>query len=265
MLKFRSVIFYIVFYAWAVPVCLTISIFLLGPRRLMIRAVRFWACTAHTILRWIIGLKHEFRGLENLPSGPVILACKHQSAWDTYGIFALEHDPAYVLKKELVLIPFFGWFMLKTGMIVVDREAKASALKKLVADTKKVLDQGRKVIIFPEGTRTAPGTSRDYHPGVAALYKMIDVPVIPVALNSGMFWSRRSLLKRPGVITMEFLPAMPTGLKREEFLTELRTRIETATDRLQQEAIDKHQVPADTVAITVANTVANTVAKSPQQ
>lgn len=245
MLYFRSVLFYVCFYTWAVPVCLTISIFLLGPRKWMNRAVCFWACTSHAILRWTVGLKHEFRGLENLPPGPAILACKHQSAWDTYGIYALDCDPAYVLKKELIMIPFFGWFMLKTGMVVVDREAKASALKKLVGDTQAALDQGRKIIIFPEGTRTAPGTRREYHPGIAALYKMIDVPVIPVALNSGMFWSRRSLLKRPGVITMEFLPPLPPGLKRPEFLAELRTQIETATDRLQQEAIERYGVPVD--------------------
>ncbi len=245
MLYFRSVLFYICFYGWAVPVCFAITIFLLGPRRLMNRIISLWARSGHALVRWTVGLKHEFRGLENLPPGPAILACKHQSAWDTYGIYALDPDPAYVLKKELILIPFFGWFMLKTQMIVVDRDAGAAALKKLVADTKKALNQGRKVIIFPEGTRTAPGSSQDYQPGIAALYKMLDVPVIPVALNSGMFWSRRSLLKRPGVVTMEFLPAMPTGLRRPAFLAELRTRIETATERLQQEAIDKYHVPAE--------------------
>jgi 1-acyl-sn-glycerol-3-phosphate acyltransferase len=245
MLYFRSVIFYVCFYAWAFPVCITISIFLLGPRKMMNYAVCFWARTSHVILRWTVGLRHEFRGLENLPSGPVILACKHQSAWDTYGIYALDCDPAYVLKKELILIPFFGWFMLKTGMIVVDRDAKASALKKLVSDTRRALEEDRKVLIFPEGTRTAPGTRRDYHPGIAALYKMLDVPVVPVALNSGMFWSRRSLLKRPGVITMEFLPPIEPGLKRPEFLSELRARIETATDSLQQEAVNRHGVPME--------------------
>ena len=247
MLYFRSLLFYICFYALAVPMCLAISFFFLGPRRPMNRMISVWACSAHVILRWTVGLKHEFRGLENLPPGPAILACKHQSAWDTYGYYAIDPDPAYVLKKELILIPFFGWFMLKTQMVVVDRDAKASALKRLVADTKKALNQGRRVLIFPEGTRTAPGTSRDYHPGIAALYKMLDVPVVPVALNSGMFWSRRSLIKRPGIITMEFLPAMPAGLKRPAFLAELRTRIETATARLQQEAVDKYQVPAETL------------------
>jgi 1-acyl-sn-glycerol-3-phosphate acyltransferase len=248
MLYFRSIVFYVIFYSWAVPVCFVISIFLLGPRRWMVGAVRLWARSSHVILRWTVGLTHEFRGLENLPSGPMILACKHQSAWDTYGIFALESDPAYVLKKELMLIPFFGWFMLKMGMIVVDREAKASALKKLISDTKRALDQDRKVIIFPEGTRTAPGTPQDYHPGIAALYKIPGVSVVPVALNSGMFWSRRSLLKRPGVITMEFLPALPVGLKRPEFLKQLRADIEVTTDRLQQEAIEKYGVPPETIA-----------------
>ena len=245
---FRSILFHIFFYSWAVLVCLTIAIFLLGPRQWMVCVVRLWARSSHVILRWTVGLTHEFRGLENLPPGPIILACKHQSAWDTYGIFALESDPAYVLKKELILIPFFGWFMLKMGMVVVDREAKASALKKLITDTKRALAQDRKVIIFPEGTRLAPGTSEDYHPGIAALYKIPNVLVVPVALNSGMFWSRRSLLKRPGVITMEFLPALPAGLKRPEFLSQLRADIEAATDRLQQEAIEKYGVPPETIA-----------------
>ncbi|MEQ8192905.1 MAG: lysophospholipid acyltransferase family protein [Rhodospirillales bacterium] len=245
MLYARSLIFYIFFYAWSVPVVLSITVLLLGPRRLMNRGVCFWARTSHTLLKWTVGLRHEFRGLDNLPSGPAILACKHQSAWETYGFYALDCDPAYVLKKELILIPFFGWFMLKTKMIVVDREAKASALKKLLADTKVALDAERKVIIFPEGTRTAPGTQRDYHPGIAAMYNRLDAPVIPVALNSGMFWSRRSLLKRPGVVTVEFLPPIPPGLDRKAFLGELRTRIESATLALQREAVEKHGVPAD--------------------
>ncbi|MEX2451232.1 MAG: lysophospholipid acyltransferase family protein [Rhodospirillales bacterium] len=243
MLYARSLIFYICFYVWSVPVVLSITFFMLGPRRLMIRGVCFWARTSHALLKWTVGLTHEFRGLENLPKGPAILACKHQSAWDTYGFYALDCDPAYVLKKELIQIPFFGWFMLKLKMIVVDRRAGASALKKLLADTRAALDQNRKVIIFPEGTRTAPGRRRGYHPGIAALYQRLDVPVIPVALNSGMYWSRRSLLKRPGVVTVHFLPAMPAGLDRATFLAELRERIETATAALQREAVEKYRVP----------------------
>ena len=141
-----------------------------------------------------------------------------------------------MLKRELLWIPCYGWYARKAGMIPIDRGAGATALKAMLRRARAVMAQGRSILIFPEGTRTAVGTKRAYHPGVAALYTQLELPVVPVALNSGLFWPRRSFLKRPGRIVVEALAPLPPGLERRTFLTELQSRIETATERLVAEA-----------------------------
>jgi len=189
------------------------------------------------IIRKIMGIEFDVRGRENLPAnGPFIIASKHQSAWDTliYNIIVL--DCAYVVKRELFSFPFFGWFLWRVGMIGIDRKGGASTLKQLVANCKARLAEGRSIIIFPQGTRTAPGTQNPYLPGIAALYAQCNVPVVPTALNSGMFWPRRTFLKYPGTIVIEFLPAIEPGLKRREFSARLEAAIEPATTRIEEEA-----------------------------
>jgi 1-acyl-sn-glycerol-3-phosphate acyltransferase len=189
------------------------------------------------IIRKIMGIEFDVRGRENLPTnGPFIIASKHQSAWDTliYNIIVL--DCAYVVKRELFSFPFFGWFLWRVGMIGIDRKGGASTLKQLVANCKARLAEGRSIIIFPQGTRTAPGTQNPYLPGIAALYAQCNVPVVPTALNSGMFWPRRTFLKYPGTIVIEFLPAIEPGLKRREFSARLEAAIEPATTRIEEEA-----------------------------
>ncbi|MFN3076024.1 MAG: lysophospholipid acyltransferase family protein [Alphaproteobacteria bacterium] len=188
------------------------------------------------LARWTLSLHFEARGLENLPTGPAILASKHQSAWETFALHLLVRDPVYVLKRELFLIPLVGWLMWRTGMIGIDRSRGTAALKGMVRGAAKALAERRQIIIFPEGTRTAPGATALYHPGVALLYQNFDVPLIPVALNSGLFWGRRSFLKYPGTVLVEFLPPVPAGLSRREFLSQLRDRIEGASERLAAEA-----------------------------
>lgn len=207
-----------------------------GPVRPLERAMVWWTHVARKGLKAIVGLDHEVRGRENLPEGPIILASKHQSAWDTMAFLWLFERPVYIVKKELLSIPFWGWCARRSGHIPVDRAGGASALKQMVRDSLAALAAGREIIIFPEGTRTAPGMRRAYHPGIAALYSQAGVPVVPVALNSGMFWGRRSFEKRPGRIVLEFLPAIPPGLDRKAFVAELQARIETASDRLIAEA-----------------------------
>ncbi len=184
-----------------------------------------------------MGIEYEIRGRENLPTdGPFIIASKHQSAWDTliYNIIVL--DCAYVVKRELFLFPFFGWFLWRVGMIGIDRKGGASTLKRLVASCKARLEVGRSIVIFPQGTRTPPSTKNPYLPGVAALYTQCNVPVVPTALNSGMFWPRRTFLKHPGTVVIEFLPAIEPGLRRREFSTLLEEAIESATTRIEEEA-----------------------------
>lgn len=235
MIVFRSLAFNVFVFSWT-AIFLLVMVFLLPlPGRFMRTMVRGWAVAAMTILKMVVGLGFEIRGRENLPEGPVILASKHQSAWDTAVFFLLVRDPIYVMKKELLTIPFWGWCARRSESIGVDRDGGASALKQLVADVLAAVNKGNQVIIFPEGTRTPPGTQRPYHPGIAAIYARTEVPVVPVALNSGLYWGRRSFSKLPGTVLVEFLPPMPQGLNRRAFMAELESRVETATDRLIEE------------------------------
>ncbi|MEX0758775.1 MAG: lysophospholipid acyltransferase family protein, partial [Tistlia sp.] len=168
--------------------------------------------------------------------GGLLIASKHQSAWDTLVFPLLVRDPAYVLKRELLLVPFFGWIMWRLRMIAVDRKGGAAALRRMLAAARRIVGRERRpLVIYPEGTRTAPGDSRPYHPGVAALYGELGVPVVPVALNSGLYWPRQSFLRRPGRIVLEFLEPIPPGLPRRQFLAELEARIEPASRRLLAE------------------------------
>jgi 1-acyl-sn-glycerol-3-phosphate acyltransferase len=183
-------------------------------------------------LRVTVGISHCVVGRDNLPAGPVIIACKHQSSWETMAFTGLFDDIAIVLKRELLFIPIVGWAMARAGNIAVARGDGASALRGLVKQARAAIADGRSIVIFPEGTRVAPGDQRPYQVGTAALYRQLGVPVVPMALNSGLFWGRRQWLKRPGTITLEILPLIPPGLPREAFMDALRERIESATARL---------------------------------
>jgi 1-acyl-sn-glycerol-3-phosphate acyltransferase len=235
MARSRSLAFNIGFFAWTSIALLAGSPALLLPRAATYAVGRSWVRGTLALLAALVGLRHRVRGLENRPPGPAIFAVKHQSTWDTLVFALLLHQPAYVLKRELIHIPLFGWYLLRAGMIPVDRTAGATALKKMVAAARAVAAAGRPILIFPEGTRTAPGEHRPYQPGVAALYGQLGLPVVPVALNSGLFWGRRQFTKRPGTITVEFLPAIPPGLPRKTFLAELQHRLDSASDRLAAE------------------------------
>lgn len=201
-------------------------------RRAIQSIVRAWAKILRIAMRSMVDIRFEIRGMENIPQEPCIFASKHQSAWDTFAFYLLLDDPSYVVKKELMNIPIWNWCARKAQVIPVDREGNISALRQLVIDVKDRLNKGSSVIIFPEGTRTKPGAKALYHPGIAALYMKINVPIIPVALNSGLFWSRHSMLKHPGTMVFEILPALPSGMKRKEFMTMLENRIETTTTNL---------------------------------
>ncbi|MEO5375467.1 MAG: 1-acyl-sn-glycerol-3-phosphate acyltransferase [Alphaproteobacteria bacterium] len=236
MIFVRSTIFNILSILWSIVSSMLMSPLLLMPRRWGQAGARVWTHGLLFLARVIIGLRHEVRGLENLPDGAVVIAAKHQSAWDTFLFHTLLPDPAYILKRELFFIPFVGWLMKKTGMIGIDRSRGVSALKLMVRGAAAAVAERRQVIIFPEGTRTPPGSHRPYHPGVAMLYQSLDVDVIPVALDSGLFWGRNSFMKKPGVIVVEFLPPMPRGLDRRAFMDLLYDRIESATERLMNQA-----------------------------
>lgn len=210
------------------------------PRRRFQRLAAFWCRGLLALLRWCCGLDWRLLGAENLPRGPAIIAAKHQSAWDTLVFHVLLGDPVYVLKRELTRVPLFGWYLRKAGNIAIDRSAGLRAIRTMLPAVDRALAEGSQVIVFPEGTRTAPGEHAPYQPGIAALYGRAEAAVVPVALNSGLFWGRRGFRKRPGVITLEVLPAMPAGLSRSAFLAELERRIEMASSRLSAPADPRH-------------------------
>ncbi len=239
MIVFRSLLFNTLFLAYHLALVPALTALLPFPRSWSQCVARLWTQGVMVGLRLVIGLDVEVRGREHLPVGPCVIVSRHQSAWDTFIYYSLLSDPNYILKKELTDIPLWGWCALKCGAISVDRSGGAQALKKMVRDTEDRLARGSQVVIFPEGTRTPPGEHQEYQPGVAAIYARTKVPVVPVALNSGLFWGRHSFEKLPGVITVEFLPPMPPGLKRREFMEELRARIEGATDKLVAEARER--------------------------
>ena len=183
-------------------------------------------------LKVLVGLSYEVRGRENIPIGPALYSSKHQSAWDTGIFFLLLEDPSFVLKKELLSIPLYGWLLKKAKMVAINRDGGGLALRQLVRESQKIIEDGRQLVIFPEGTRSRPGTKLPYHPGVAAIYKKNGVSVTPVALNSGLFWGRRSFAKKPGKIIIEFLPPVVPGMERKAFIAELESRIEKASNLL---------------------------------
>nr|WP_298690248.1 lysophospholipid acyltransferase family protein [uncultured Dongia sp.] len=235
MTTIRALTFNILYLLWSALMHIVCLPLLIAPARVIHAAGKIWIAGSLWLLKVCVGLTMREVGIENLPKGPVLFASKHQSAWETlYLSLRLDH-PAFVLKKELLMIPVFGWFLARVGMIAIDRSGKASALKKMVGDAKAMFSAGRPVVIFPEGTRVAPGAKKPYQPGIAALYVQLAVPVVPVALNSGLFWGRKAIVKKAGVITIEYLPAIPAGLDRKTFMRELETRIETAADRLAVE------------------------------
>lgn len=225
----RSAVFDFAFYLWTALLCLVALPALLMSQRAAAAISQVWAVGSLSLLKLIVGLSYEVRGIENLPEGVVIVALKHQSAWETIALWVLLKNPAIVLKQSLARIPVFGWYMKKGRAIVVDRDAGPKAVRPMLAAARSAMADGRPIAIFPEGTRTEVGVRRPYQPGVAVLYMQLGLPIVPVALNSGLFWGRRSFLKRPGRIIVEFLPPIKPRLDRRRMLHELERRIEDAT------------------------------------
>ena len=232
----RSLAFQAAFYAWTGGIGLLTLPVLLLPRPAVLAAARLWIDGTFWLLARLVGLTYEFRGREHRAAGRAIYAMKHQSAWDTLVLMRLFRDPAIVMKGELAWLPLVGWYLLRLGMIPIDRRAGAGALRRMVRMARRRVAEGRDVVVFPEGTRTAPGEAPPYRPGVAALYAALELPVVPVALNSGQFWARRAFTKRPGRIVVAMLPPIPPGLDRATFMNRLRESIETETARLCDEA-----------------------------
>jgi 1-acyl-sn-glycerol-3-phosphate acyltransferase len=232
----RSALFSVLFYVNLTVHLIVALPTLFLPRRILHVFVRSYALTSLWLLRVVCGTKVEWRGVEKLPKTACILACKHQSAWETFALYAVIDDPTYILKRELMWLPLFGWYMRKEGLIAVDRSAGMAALARMTARAREALAAGRQIVIFPEGTRRLPGAEPSYRPGILYLYAKAGVPCVPMALNSGLYWPRRSLLRLPGTIVVEILDPIAPGLDKETFSQRLENAIESASARLIREA-----------------------------
>ena len=235
MLVIRSVAFNVLFYLNLLVLLIAALPTLLMPRWGISGVVTFWARSNIWLLRTVCGIDVEFRGLEKIPLGPLLVASKHQSSWETFALWPMLSDPAFIMKRELMWIPLFGWFASKAAMIAVDRSKGSQALADMNARARAELARTRQIVIFPEGTRRPPGAEPRYKYGVAHLYAETGVPCLPVALNSGLFWPRRTMRRYPGTIRVEVLDPIPGGLDKETFFERLQHDIETATARLVAE------------------------------
>ncbi len=236
MLVIRSLAFNVAFYANLILWMIGSLPFLALPRPWFVHVAKGWARSSVWLMRVIVGTKVEFRGRENIPPGGLIVAAKHHSMWETFALFPEVADGAFILKRELMWIPLFGWYLWKQDMVPIDRTKGSAAMTYMNARAKEVIDAGRQILIFPEGTRRPAGAEPSYKYGVVHLYAKTGAPVLPVALNSGVYWPRRKFLRRPGTIVVEFLPVIPPGLPRETFHALIEERIEAATNRLLDEA-----------------------------
>jgi 1-acyl-sn-glycerol-3-phosphate acyltransferase len=258
--RLRSLIFVPVFYVNTAIFVVGGSFLLLGPRRYAMAGLKAHAIVSLWLLRWIVGTRMEVRGRDKLPKPPYLVASKHQSAWDTFALIPIFTDPAMVMKAELRHIPFHGWFSRKFEHVFVARERGPGALRQLLRDAKARAAAGREVVIFPEGTRRPPGAEPDYKSGFVALYEGLELPCVPMALNSGLYWPRRSLMRYPGSIVVEILDPIPAGLARAPFREELQRRIETASARLILEAASSAEpppIPAEALARAAADLPTN--------
>lgn len=236
MTTLGSILFNGLFFAWTTSLVLILWVLMPFSSKTFRKGIRLWPRGIIPALRLLAGISYEIRGAGNLPAGAVIYAVKHQSTWETMFFLLLDGETSYTMKGELLRIPLWGWYMRKAENIAVERLGGAAAMRHMIRETRTVLEAGRSVVIFPEGTRTPPGETGHYHPGVAALYAQTGYPVVPVALNSGLYWARRSFRKNAGTIIMEYQPPIPAGLERKAFMAALEDSIETATRRLELEA-----------------------------
>jgi 1-acyl-sn-glycerol-3-phosphate acyltransferase len=232
MLVLRSALFNVLFFGWTAICCLAIVWTPLLPHRGMMACIRVYLHSLVLLERVVLGLRYRVIGADKVPSAPVIVAAKHQSAWETMKLHLLLDDPAIVIKAELSRIPLWGWYAARAGMIAVERGSGMRAVAGMIDGARKRLAEGRPIAIFPQGTRVSPGVWMPYRIGIFALYEGLGVPVVPMALNSGVFWPRRAFRKRPGTVTVSFLDPIPPGLDRETFMQRLTEALEGESDRL---------------------------------
>ena len=234
-----SIAFWLFINSWgAIIPIIYFPAFIFRNSKLADHGAKIWAIVGLWVLKKLCRIDYELLGLEKLPKEPCIVACKHQSMWETIVMHLVFHRPVYAFKKELLKIPFYGWFLRVMSGITVDREGGITALKDLVKETKKYLGQKQTIILFPQGTRVPVGGSTNQYPyqaGIAALYLACGVKVVPAALNSGLFWGKGIFSKKPGKITLEFLEPISPGLSRQEFMSKMEEVIEKRSNELARQ------------------------------
>jgi 1-acyl-sn-glycerol-3-phosphate acyltransferase len=249
MLALRSLAFNVLYYVNIILWMIALLPTLVLPRPAFVRGARLWARSSLWLLRVVAGIRMEVRGRERIPPGGLLVVAKHQSLWETFALVTVFHNPAFIMKRELMWIPFFGWYAWKAGCVPINRRAGSQALIQMNQRALEEARTGRQILIFPEGTRRPAGAPPAYKYGVAHLYANLGVPCLPVALNSGLFWPRRQFVRRPGTIVVEILEPIPPGLPREEFFPLVQARIEDASSRLFREGL----VELGPLAATVPN------------
>jgi 1-acyl-sn-glycerol-3-phosphate acyltransferase len=232
----RSLIYNVVFYVSLVVWMIAVSPSFLLPPAVFMSIAKAWGRHNIWLMRVICNTRVDYRGVEKIPPGPLLVASKHQSMWETFALLQFFDSPLFIYKRELGWIPLFGWYLVKSRMIGVDRSGGMRSLMEMARRAPKEVRSGRQLIIFPEGTRTPVGAAPDYKTGVGQIYVNSGVPCIPVALNSGLFWPRRTFMRYPGTLVVEFQDPLPAGLTRMEFVERISTSIEHATNRLVEAA-----------------------------
>lgn len=232
MLTLRSWLFTFLFYLWTIICLLTIWPIMLYSQLAGRACVNGWAKGILWMLRVLVGITYEVRGLENVPRRPCLIACKHQSAWEIFALLLILPNATFVMKRELVGIPLFGWYALRLGMIPVDRDKGPAALRAITPAVERALASNQHIIVFPEGTRRAIGADPDYKSGIAHFYNRFAIPCVPAALNSGHHWLNGVTIKRPGNIVVSFLPAIEAGGRPKAFMKEMQDSVESETEKL---------------------------------
>ncbi|WP_454747843.1 lysophospholipid acyltransferase family protein [Ciceribacter selenitireducens] len=251
MIILRSILFNTLFYANLVLQMVLLSpYYFLASRKKAFAIPKNWARSNHWLMEKVVGTTFTVEGLENIPEGGYILAPKHQSLWDTYALLPWLDDPVYILKRELMWIPIFGWYVARQKMIPVDRGARGKVMVKVMERAKQEMAAGRQLIIYPEGTRRPAGAEPAYKYGIARIYRDLDVPVVPVAMHPGLFWPRRKFLRFPGHFKVRILPPIEPGLDPDVFYQTLVEKLEKASDELLIETVrDNPQVPLPPTAV----------------
>jgi len=232
----RSILFNILFYLNLLIYLIAATPTFFFSHRAVVSFAKAWGRTNLSLLRLVCGIDVKWIGLEKIPPGPLIVAAKHQSSWETFALLTLFDDPTFIVKRELMWIPFFGWYLKKLSMIGVDRTAGGRALLAMTRRAGEAVRSGRQLVIFPEGTRRPVDAPPDYKSGIAQIYVDCGVTCLPVALNSGLFWPRRTFMRYPGTLVVEFLDPLPAGLGRREFISRVSAVIEDATGPLVEAA-----------------------------